>query len=292
MYMKRLTLPAFGLLLSLLMATAFFIPVEAQSKSSITISPLREEGEIDPGFVYSGSLLIKNSGTSAQHISLSAETFNVTNQSYDYLFKTGTAESQWVTFDQSSLSLAPNEFTTISYQVSVPIGAEPGGYYLALFALNTPSGSTTGGIIPTERVASLLYLTVSGEATRSGQLIQLQSPLVIFGEASWSATLQNNGTLHYRTFYSSKVSSVLDQQLSFHEDTRLILPGSVRLIEAPIQAPEILGLYKITYTVSLGDNPSREETRWFLYLPPLQIALIALIVAGLVVIKKQYRRPA
>jgi hypothetical protein len=290
--MQRLILFGLVLILSLLISASANLSATAQTKTGVTISPLRQEGIIDPGFVYTGSLLIKNSGSQPQQISLNAETFNVTGQSYDYLFKTDTTESEWVSFDRSSLLLNPNETAIVTYQVNVPIGTEPAGYYLALFALNRPSSSPTGGITPTERVASLLYLTVSGEATRTGQLVQLNGPLVVFGNTSWSATLQNKGTLHYRSVYSSKVSSVFNHQVSFHEDSRLILPGTIRLIEAPIQPPDILGLYKVTYTVSLGDNPGHQETRWFLYLPPLQIILLALIVAGLIVIKRLHRRTA
>lgn len=292
MHMHHPVLLGLVLTLSLLMSALTTLSASAQASTGVTISPLRQEGAIDPGFVYSGTLLIKNSGTKVQHIDLSAETFNVTGQSYDYLFKANTTESQWVSFDRSTLLLAPDETAIIPYQVSVPIGTEPAGYYLALFALNRPADGASGGITPTERVASLLYLTVSGEASRSGQLIQLHSPLVMFSETNWSAALQNSGTLHYRSVYSSKVSSVFNHQLSFQEDSRLILPGTVRLIEDAVQPPEILGLYKVTYTVSLGDNPGHQETRWFLYLPPLQIILLALIIAGLIVIKKHRRRTA
>ncbi len=279
--MQRLILLGLVLILSLLASAIPALPISAQAKTGITISPLRQEGTIDPGFVYAGTLLITNSGSQTQQISLSAETFNVTGQTYEYLFKTDTTESGWVSFDRSSLLLNPDETATVTYQVSIPIGTEPGGYYLALFALNRSDSSSVGGISPTERVASLLYLAVSGDATRTGQLVQLKSPYIVFGETSWSATLQNKGTLHYRSVYSSKVSSILNHQLSFHEDSRLILPGTIRLVEDQIQLPELLGLYKLTYTVSLGDNPGHEETRWFLYLPPLQLLLITVIIIGL-----------
>lgn len=288
--MYRVILPVLFLLSSLLLATIGHHPVSAQQKSGISISPLRQEGVIDPGFIYSGKLQIKNTGTQPQQIDLSAETFNVTNQSYDYLFKTETTESRWVTFNRYSLLLKAGEETSITYEVSVPIDAEPAGYYLALFALNRPPSSEDGGIIPSERVASLLYLTVSGDTVRTGKLVQLRSPFIVFGESNWSATLQNSGTLHYRSVYSSKISSIFGNEIKSHEDSRLILPSTVRLIEGSMQLPDILGIYKVTYSVSLGDTPGHSETRWFLYLPPLQLILITLIIVGIFLIVRRRKR--
>lgn len=264
---------------------------QAQQSSGLTISPLRREDGVSAGFVSSGSLLITNNNVEARQIDLSAESFNVTNQAYDYLFKVGTPETTWVTFDQTSLSLGKDESATVNYQVSVPIGTEPGGYYLALFALNRPL-STVSGISPTERVASLLYLTVLGDASREGKFVQLNSPVIVFNQADWSATLQNSGTLHYRSTYTASVRSVFNQELTVKEDSRLILPNSVRLVEDSLILPPILGLYKVVYTISLGDSPSYQETRWFLYLPPIQTGLILLIIVALIFLLRTNRRKA
>lgn len=260
----------------------------AQESSSISISPLRQEETIAPGFVYSGSLLIKNTGNQTKQIALSTETFAVTNQTYDYVFKPETNETKWVKFNKDEITLEPNNSQVINYEVNVPNDAEPGGYYLALFALNQ-TASNGAGISPTERVASLLYLTVSGEASRSGKLIQLRYPGIVFGDSSWSATLQNDGTLHYRTTYTAKLSSIFNNDIQITEDSRLILPNSVRLIEGKIPTPSILGIYKVNFTVSLGDSPAYTETRWIVYLPPLQLVLVLLILIGCFIIIKQRR---
>ncbi len=260
--------------------------------TGIGIAPLTQEGTIQPGFVYSGTLLVKNNGTNTQIIDLSAESFNVTDPAYNYAFTAGTPEASWVSFDKSTLSLAPQANDSVHYQVNVPNDAQPGGYYLALFAVNRASQNTSAGITPTERVGSLLYLTVSGQATRIGHLIQLSSPLVVFGNDTWSATLQNSGTLHYRSTYSVSIRNILNHQVSYQEDSRLILPNSVRLVEANLTSPAIIGLYKAVYTISLGDTPGVQETRWFLYLPPLQGGIVLLIVGGImtVLISRQRKR--
>jgi hypothetical protein len=273
----------------LVSAFALISPVSAQQPTSISITPLRSEGEIAPGFVYSGSFTVTNRGVSSREVGLSAETFAVINPAYDYVFKTNTPETSWVTFDRNSVVLKKDESATIRYEVSIPIGTEPGGYYLALFATNQLDDENLSGITPTERVASLLYLNVTGEASRVGTLVQLTSPSVVFSSADWSAVLQNTGTLHYRSNYSASVYTLFGHKLSTHEDSRLILPSSVRLIENSLKLPEVLGIYKVTYTIGLGDSPAEQHTRWFLYLPPLQTALVLIILVGLFVLIKKRR---
>lgn len=264
--------------------------VAAQSTAnSLTVSPLRTEINLQPGAAYDGQLTLKNGGTESQKITLYAESFDVVNTSYDYLFEAGTNEATWVRFSAQEVILETGRDETIGFRVSVPINTEPGGYYLALFALREPITSG-GGVSATERVASLLYLTIDGEASRTGSLIQLNSPSVTFGPSGWSASVQNSGTVHFRSTYSVAVQNVLGQEFFKAEDSRLILPQSIRLIEAGLPQPAITGLYKATYTVSLGDVPAHQETRWFIYAPPVQLLLLALIGGGLVLLLRKNRR--
>lgn len=274
-------------IVSILLLAFLPIPVSAQQPTSLSMSPLRVEAEIAPGFVYSGNFTITNRGLTQQNIDLSAESFGVINQAYDYVFTANTPESSWITFDQSSIVLNKDESASITYQVNVPLDTEPAGYYFALFATHRPSSEATSSIIPSERIGSLLYLTVTGDAFRSGELVQLTSPSVIFSTAQWSAVLQNTGTLHYRSSYTVSVYTPFDQLVSKHEDSRLILPNSVRLIEDTLVVPEILGIYKVVYTIGLGDSPAQQHTRWILSLPILQSILIALIAISLFVLLKR-----
>lgn len=278
----------FATLVGLLVAM-FATGVAAQSMpNSLTVSPLRTEISLQPGTAYDGQLTLKNGGTEPQKITLFAEAFNVVNASYDYLFESGTDEATWIRFDSSEIILEPEQNAAVGFRVSVPLKTEPGGYYLALFALREPV-SSEGGISAAERVASLLYLTVAGDASRTGSLIQLNTPSVTFGPSSWSASIQNSGTVHFRSTYAVSVQNLLGQEFFKFEDSRLILPQSIRLIEASLPQPEIAGLYKATYTVSLGDEPAHQETRWFLYAPPLQLLLLALIIVGLVILLRKKR---
>jgi hypothetical protein len=257
-------------------------PASAQAGTDISITPLRTELDIAPGVAQSGTLTLTNGGEEAQDVSFSAETFNVKNEAYDYTFTQNTPESSWIRFTQSSLQIAPGKSVDIGYSVNVPTSAEPAGYYVALLATHTPNAGS--GIIPSAQVASLLYITVTGDTVSTGKVLELRSPVVSFGTARWSASLQNTGTVHFRSNYTVTLRNMVGQAVGEALDSRLILPGSIRFIDGGIPDPEIIGIYRLDYTIGLGNNPGMSESRWVLYIPPLQGLLVMGILAGLTVL--------
>jgi hypothetical protein len=266
-----------------ILSNVIFLSSAAQAQAAdnaLTLSPLRREITMNPGTVYDGSLTLKNSGITPQQIRLSVESFNITNQTYDYLFTAGTKETDWIKFETNDLRLTNDETVIVPFRISVPISTEPGGYYLALFAQREPLPDTVGGIVPAERLASLVYLNINGDTSRLGRLVRLNAPSVTFRQASWTAAIQNTGTTHFRSTYSLQLKNLGGRSFYEKQDSRLILPQTIRLVEQELPAPAIAGIYQASYSISLGDAPPHEETRWFVYVPPLQLILFVLIVAS------------
>jgi hypothetical protein len=233
----------------------------------LTVSPLRSELNIAPGTSLDGVLTVTNSSDKVIGVNLSAEEFSVINQQYDYAFTAESNMSKWITFSQSELSLAIGEAKKVTFNVGVPLSAEPGGRYISLFA-STDSGKQAEGVNSRQRVASLLYITVLGDVTRAGHLLSLTSPWVIFDKSIWSASIQNTGTTHFRSRYSVKIMSLFwDNTVANSSGDVLILPGTIRSVPDILPQPNLPGIYKIIYTIGLGDTPAKTETRYMLYMP-------------------------
>ena len=257
---------------------------------SLGISPLRNELTITPGTSFNGRLTLTNSGQQQVAIGLTAEVFSVTNSAYDYAFNESGRGVDWVTFSQQSVTIASKKSATVSYRVAVPIDAEPGGRYLSLFASSSPENSLDG-IVSINRVASLLYITVAGDISRTGSVLTFASPTIMFGDSFWTATLQNSGTAHFHSIYSIQLQSLITRSLvAKTEGDSLILPGTVRVLTQAIPRPQLLGIYKANYSISLGDVPARTETRYIVYAPPLQLLLIFAIIAGIWVLVPKKRK--
>jgi len=242
-----------------------FLPASVNASSppqGLLLSPLRTEINLAPGTVYGGVLTVANKTTAPMVVSLNAEEFSVINQQYDYAFTQESQVAKWVTFNPSELTLAAGEGKTVSYQVSVPLSAEPGGRYISLFASTDTGAQQDGGVNSRQRIASLLYITVLGDVTRAGHLISLTSPWAISGESKWSVAIQNTGTTHFRSRYTVNIHNVLSYDVgSSTSGDALILPGTIRSIVDTLPLPLFPGLYKYIYTIGLGDTPAVIETR-------------------------------
>src|SRR5438128_2241444 len=117
----------------LLLILAFvFVPGKAGA-GNISIAPLRQELELKPGQSFTSRLQVRNNSSQPSTINLSAESFGVINENYDYSFAKSEGIKDWLNFDKPQLALAPNDSSSSGYTLGVPNNAEPGEKYIALF---------------------------------------------------------------------------------------------------------------------------------------------------------------
>jgi hypothetical protein len=255
----------------------------ASAMKGLTVSPLRTETSIAPGTSQDQTLTVSNTNDRPITVRLSTEEFSVIDQNYDYSFNTQTQLTKWVTFTPDTLNLAVGETKSAIFRIGVPLGAEPGGRYLSLFA-TTNAGTSNNGVVSQQRVGSLVYLTVTGHISRSGHLVSLNAPWITTGPTKWSAALQNTGTTHYHSRYNVVLEPIIgsNNSIATASGDALILPATVRLVEDTMPLPTFPGIYKVVYTIGLGDSPLRIETRIMVYMPP--VAIIVLLFAVILLI--------
>lgn len=284
----------------LMVFTCSFVVILSPNFSSaatkgLTVSPLRTELDIAPGTSIDGVLTVTNSSTKPMTVDLSATVFSVINQQYDYAFTEDSDVVKWVTFDYPQVDLAIGQSKKITYTVGVPLSAEPGGRYISMFASSDSEG-VDSGVGSRQRIASLIYLTVTGDVTREGNLISLNSPLIVSTAGSWSATLQNTGTTHFRSRFSIDTRTLFGGEVTSTTGDALILPGTVRSLTGDLKLPNYPGIYKVVYTIGLGDTPAVVVTKYEIYLPPIfflgvAVIAVAVVLARTFIKSRRHRRP-
>ena len=277
---------------SMCLVTGPQVDALTSSTKGLTVSPLRNEVEISPGTSLERILKVTNSTDKTVQVTFSAEEFNVINQAYDYAFFSATDVTEWVSFSPKVVEIAPGKTENITYTIGVPLDAESGGRYFSLFT-TADAGENKNGVISRQRVGSLVYLTVSGNVTRIGKLQSLAAPWITKSESEWSAVIGNSGTNHFRSRYNVEVQSLLRKStISRTSGDALILRSSVRLVTGELAAPKVPGIYRVVYTIGLGDTPSVRVVKYLVYVTPLAIIGLGIvfILAGMVLVRLVSRR--
>ena len=264
--------------------------VTSTKLKGLTLSPLRSELNIAPGTSLNGTLTVINSTDKPMVVNLSATEFSVINQQYDYAFTAESNLAKWVTFSQSEINLAAGKSQKVTFTVGVPLSAEPGGRYVSLFA-STNVETSDSAVESVQRIASLLYITVTGDVTRVGHLVSLSSPWLVSGQSMWTVALQNTGTTHFRSRYNVQTQNLFSASVASSFGDALILPNTIRLVSDDLPLPQLPGIYKIVYMIGLGDTPAVTETRYLLYMPPAaMIILVILVITASGLIYKRIRK--
>lgn len=249
------------------------------ANDQIRISPLRTEYELARGEASSGELTIYNDSDEKTSVDLSAEAFSVINDQYDYVFDQTSGLARWVSFQQNTIELLPHDKKSIAYTIGVPIDAEPGGRYISMFATSSDNTGESSRLRIDRRIASLLYITVGGDTTRSGSIVGVSIGLFGFSaNEQTSFSIKNSGTTHFRSRYSIELTSLFDETLSKRESDALILPGTVRRINESITMPFLPGIYKVEYTIGLGDTPAVYQRYVIVYIPIWSLVSIGILV--------------
>jgi hypothetical protein len=284
------------LILGLILACSFTGTVSAADTppvhKGLSVSPLRTKISVKPGSTFTNAIKITNNTPETIDVDLTAEEFSVINEQYDYTFKPILSLKNYVRLTPAKVTLESGKSQKIRYEISAPIGAEPKGEYISLFA-TTKQHSPNGGIASHERVASLLYITIEGKLKRTGKLLSLRDPWAASGSAKWTASVQNVGTAHFTSRYEITTQTLFGTTAAENTGSAIVLPNTVRLIAGDIPKPQLPGLYKIAYHIGLGDTPAASTVHYILYIPPsfwLFLGGVGLLLTAYYFAKRTKRR--
>lgn len=196
-------------------------------------------------------------------------------------------DNNWLQIVDNSFVLKPYESREVPYKLTLPASASPGGYYYTLYASST---AQTGATNSTVRAASLLYLTVNGDLTRTSQVIDRSLPWIVTSpQINYSLNIKNTGNVHYFGYFESKVRGLTYTDAP-NGSSQLLMPGTIRHIENSIRSPILPGIYRLEFSYVPDQGRTTTGTQYFLYLPPWSIALLALLIAlSIHFIRQQHR---
>lgn len=279
--MRRVLLGTLSLLILLSTATVGAAPNPTRG---LQITPVQQEHKLDAGSLREGSLVVANLTTKPLDVSLAVQQFSVNGLAYNYSFS--RPEKPWISLSTTALTLTPGQSQTIRYTLHPDTKATPGGYYYSIIASTTDS---TTGLASTLRAASLLYITINGQLTQTGQIRKISAPrIVLTRQFNVSVDALNTGNVYYFARVSGHLKGLFTGTTEAPA-SHLLIPDKTRRVSSVVSSPLFPGIYPLEVSYKTDAGTTVHDSQLVVCLPPWSIAALLAIalLAGRLFRKKQ-----
>ncbi len=269
---------------------------------TFTLMPMSQDIELVAGEIYHGSIKIANPVDATEDFYYVIETtpYSVTGTNYEENLVTQSNWSMvtdWITIEEPTGKIKPNETKTIHFTIDVPETAPAGGQYATLAVRsNSPAENENGVAIKNiYEMASVIFAKVAGETVHSGQIVSNTIPgFVTNGAPVMQAEIINEGNVHEVAEVTVEIKNAMSGEVILPREntanvyTEVIMPGTTRhLVRAIADLPE-LGVFEVTQNITYMGRVSPNTVTvvicplWFLLLAILTIGTIIGTILGLI----------
>lgn len=235
----------------------------AAGGTTLGISPVVFELTGNPGDVIVNQIKVYNpSDDSIIGITMEVENISPRGEGGQVFVDTEASETyslmKWVEVNPKEFVLEPGEQEFITFTISIPENAEPGGHYGAVLAsTNMVAGSEFTGTAIAQKIGSVVLLSVSGKVEEKLEVLELFTPNYSeSGPIPFVIKFENKGTIHVKPSGHITITNWLGMKLADIEfPQNNVLPGAIRKIETSWNAGLLLaGRYTATVHGSYGSS--------------------------------------
>ncbi len=270
------------------------------AQNDFIVEPGKTEIFVNPGESVTKSITITNRIGKTVKFKLTTEDMVGTNDSQSPIKLLGDEKGPYslknfIQPEISEFSLDLGERITIPVKVSIPLDAEPRGYYGALIVSNEPevlgdgqSKETEGKARLVSRIGSLFLLRINGEGNESGSLedFKIIGPNKAFYEnrpKGFEISFKNNGNVHLVPHGKIIIRNILGKDIGeIPVDAYFSLPDSIRYREILWQEGTGLGRYTANLSLFPGYGNENEEASVSFWIIPWKILAVTFI--GLIIL--------
>ncbi len=255
------------------------------SKIGIQLSPTIQRVTLDPGANYDGNITLVNTGQSDLEYSMTAKPYQVSGEDYEAIYDIQNGYTQitsWISFSESSGTIAPGEVKNVPYTINVPYDAPGGGQFAALFAETNEAGQS---VRYNANVGMVLLAHINGETREEGKIISTDIPSFLLNPPiTATIRLENQGNIDEEVKNSLEIKNFFSNEVVYEDaapQTNTMLPGTSRTLTLVVNDVPRLGVFKATLTTEYL-NDAEITTRTIFICPIWFIAIIALIILTIV----------
>ncbi|PJA89719.1 MAG: hypothetical protein CO137_02815 [Candidatus Magasanikbacteria bacterium CG_4_9_14_3_um_filter_32_9] len=279
-----------------------FLLFDFSNVFAFSVSPLKQTMIVAPGSEVEFSIEIINDSPEVKSFLQEVDGFEINSETGIANFGNFSDAQNWTKVGSSKLTLQPNEKGEFKFLFDVPESAQPGAYYLGLFAKEVNAG---GQVSLSSRVGSLLFLYVEGEVREDLVRTNFSASKKVFFSQEFEIALglENKGTIHVSPRGQVVFKNILGQEVDkvyINLDQRKVLPRGIwqETLKIETNDPRAIGPIKAELTVVYGltQNQISDITsfwyfpEWSLYIVGAFVILLIMIVIGIRVVRSRFRR--
>lgn len=189
--------------------------------------------------------------------------------------------ANWLTLVPAEHQLDSEEVAIVNVLIEVPKDALPGGRYAMIYhrPLNASNITESGSGI-SQRVGTLLYVTVAGDINEEAYISQFNWPKFLEnGPVDFSLKIDNQSDVHINTKPVLKIYNLFGKEVANLEiEARNIFPKSEREFIGTWNRVWGFGYYKAVVEAAYGSQGRVATAVAGLYLIPVKIILLILII--------------
>jgi len=261
-------------------AAASFLNAQA-----VTVGPAKLEVAADPGDTVRGEMFVINETDTAATFSPSIQQF--TEEEGNKVFNDLEGDiASWIA-PLKPITLAPGAQQNIPLTINVPANASPGGHFAVIWWNSSPAKG--GQLSVVTRAGALVYLTVSGELTRSARILAFgtEGGRSVFGSLpiTFSVLVRNEGNGYEKPQGTLSLINLFGgegMRVAVNEFGSQVLPQSQKTLPIEVAGDRFLfGPYRAKLDLVYGDGVHLEAQKWIFVVP---LKAVAWMIAVLIVL--------
>lgn len=273
----------------------------------ITISPPLREFAAKKGETYHETIKLSNPSQNIVELYPLSMNFSAEGETGQPKFSASESNGQnyalsdWISFTQPKIAVAPQQIVDFKYDINIPNDAEAGGHYGVVFFSTQPpqaSGSSSQVSI-SSMVGSLILITIDGDISEKLVLNTFEFPRIIMsGDLNIKTRLSNRGNVHLKPTGEISIKSMissLSNAVAFNPERGNILPNTVRSFNNVwmYNIFKDIGPHQIELKLTYGEENqiiTAQDTVWILPWWLISVLALIMVIIIAVIIKKSRKK--
>lgn len=285
----------------LLVATALtFNAVKAQDANGVTISvtPPTFELSANPGDTLDNSFKIVNGTDAELNLTTAIKNFTAEGEEGGVNLteeETGFSLASWITVVPETAVLPARGSQTFSFNIDVPLNAEPGGHFGAILVSTEPPDQQNTGAAVSQEAGPLILVSVAGDIMEDASIVEFKSAKNFWetGPVVLETRVQNDGNVHFKPSGTITIKNMFGNEVTtINLEERNVLPGTIRKLTNEWSPGFTFGRFTADLSIVFWPDQQVETASTSFIIFPYKIlvpAFLGVIILGVALFKGRKR---